>query len=237
MIWKGSDDMLATEAHYTILFIGNSYTYYNNMPEEIFSGIAKAAGYDHMTIASITKGGRYLDADDECAVAIDRYLDEHTCDYVVLQEQSACPALTPERFYTVARSLSEKIRGAGAVPVFYNTWGRKDDHGILAQHGWTHEDMTRLLAKAYGHAARENNGILAPVGPAFSDIYRHHGDRIELYHTDSTHPSPAGSLLAAFTIFGAITGCDPTTIPYSGSLDSVEATLLKLAARGALASI
>ena len=77
---------------YSILFIGNSMTYFHDMPTAIFEPMAKAAGYD-VTVRSITAGGRFLwenlERDDETARAVKAALaPDHAgrYDFVILQE-------------------------------------------------------------------------------------------------------------------------------------------------------
>ena len=57
---------------YSVLFIGNSMTYFHDMPTAIFEPMAKSAGLD-VKVSSITAGGRflreYLELDDEPARA------------------------------------------------------------------------------------------------------------------------------------------------------------------------
>lgn len=212
-----------------ILFIGNSYTYFNQMPEVIFSEILRSTGHSEDSVTSITEGGRYLDWEGETASQIETALAENSYDYVVIQEQSICPAVDPERFWEAARALTEKIYMNGAKPVFYCTWGRRDTSPTLAEHGWTHESLTHLLAESYTKIAQETDAKIAYVGPAFTEVYRSHPE-IELYDPDSTHPSAAGSYLAALVIYAAIYGEDPMHIPYNGGLTQDEAAVLKKAA-------
>lgn len=213
-----------------ILFIGNSYTYYNNMPEEIFAAIVKAAGYE-AEITAITEGGRYLDWQGDTANRIDAALAENPYDYVVIQEQSTCPAEDPERFFEASRALTEKVYLNGAKPVFYCTWGRRDTSPTLTEKGWTHESMTLMLEDSYTKIAEETKGLIARVGAAYTEVYRNHPE-IELYDSDSTHPSATGSFLAALVIFNTIYGEDPIRIPYDGGLDAADAVILKKAAGG-----
>ena len=42
-----------------ILFVGNSYTFFNDMPHACFKKIAEEAGYS-VTVTAVTKGGAYL---------------------------------------------------------------------------------------------------------------------------------------------------------------------------------
>ena len=89
--------VLDKDKTYHFLFIGNSYTHYNDMPEQIFAKILKAAGYD-ATVTRITKGGWYLidsaKSTDEVGAKVDSALKLRDYDYIVLQEQSTCPALS-----------------------------------------------------------------------------------------------------------------------------------------------
>lgn len=221
---------------YNFLFIGNSYTHYNDMPEAIFSKILAAAGYD-ATVTRITKGGWYLidsaDSADEVGAKVDAALKARKYDYVVLQEQSTCPIKYPEKFYTGVRNLVEKVKANGATPVLYETWGRKEGHSVLKNNGWTNETMTWMLAGAYEAIGAELGVDVAYAGLAFYDVYTNNTN-INLYDSDLTHPNATGSYLAAMTIFAKITGVDPTTVDYNANLSDSAAGALKEAARKAV---
>lgn len=221
---------------YNFLFIGNSYTHYNDMPEQIFAKILKAAGYD-ATVTRITKGGWYLidsaKSTDEVGAKVDSALKLRDYDYVILQEQSTCPASTPAKFYTGVRNLAEKVRADGATPVLYGTWGRKEGHSVLANNGWTNESMTWMISAAYEAIGAELGIDVAYAGLAFYDVYTNNKN-INLYDEDLTHPNATGSYLAAMTIFAKITGVDPTTVDYNANLTDEAAAVLKEAARKAV---
>lgn len=221
---------------YNFLFIGNSYTHYNDMPEQIFAKILKAAGYD-ATVTRVTKGGWYLidsaNSTDEVGAKVDSALKARKYDYVVLQEQSTCPINYPGKFYTGVRNLVEKVKANGATPVLYETWGRKTGHSVLKNNGWTNETMTWMLAGAYEAIGAELGVDVAYAGLAFYDVYTNNTN-INLYDDDLTHPNPTGSYLAAMTIFAKITGVDPTTVNYDANLSASAAATLKEAARKAV---
>lgn len=221
---------------YNFLFIGNSYTHYNDMPEQIFVKILKAAGYD-ATVTRITKGGWYLidsaKSTDEVGAKVDSAFKLRDYDFVVLQEQSTCPAATPAKFYTGVRNLAEKVRADGATPVLYGTWGRKEGHSVLANNGWTNESMTWMISAAYEAIGAELGIDVAYAGLAFYDVYTNNKN-INLYDEDLTHPNATGSYLAAMTIFAKITGVDPTTVDYNANLTDEAAAVLKEAARKAV---
>lgn len=226
----------------SVLFIGNSYTYYNNMPTVIFEGIAKSAGYD-CYVKAITMGGHSLhqhaDIHDGTGykVGVELLTSDYAYDYVVLQEQSMRPATNDlATFYDAVRNLDERIRAMHAQPILYSTWGRRGDSDYLTSTGMTNESMTWKLAASYTAIGEELNIPVGYVGLAFFEVYT--GDSgIELYDPDTSHPSYAGSYLAAMTLFAKITGVDPTTVDYNGDpsvLSAKDAAVLKQAAKNAV---
>ena len=221
---------------YKILYIGNSYTYCNDMPTRYFGEIMEAAGYS-VKILSLTKGGWTLsgsaDPRDELGKQVDMALTNQDFDFVILQEQSMTPAVNAGSFYGGVRRLNKKIRESGGIPVLYATWGRKQGSGDLAATGLTAETMTWKLAASYEHMGQTHDIPVAHVGLAFWDIVQNER-RVNLFDTDLSHPNAAGSYLAALTLFARITGIDPTTVDYEGGVGSNIEPILKEAARKAV---
>ena len=222
---------------YSILFIGNSYTYYNDMPTALFEKIAESAGYE-VEVSSITKGShtlsKFADPTDTYGAKVDVALKgTKKYDFVILQEQSVTPATdsAPE-FYSAVRNLSERIRAAGAEPILYSTWGRNAGSGTLNTYGWTTESMTWKLAAAYQAIGDALNIRVAHVGLAFFDARTN--PRMALYDSDNSHPSYSGSYLAAATLFAEIFDADPTAASYVGSLSQTKAEYLLQAAKRAV---
>ena len=131
---------------YRILFIGNSHTYFNDMPRSLFEPIARSAGYD-VEIDSVVKGGwtldRHLDINSATGEDIERALTGAPYDYVVLQEQSLLPMTERERFHSSVRKFVSRIRGTGATPILYATWARKTGSVKLTELGVLH--LTQVL--------------------------------------------------------------------------------------------
>ncbi len=220
---------------YKILFVGNSYTYCNDMPTRYFGEIMEAAGYS-VKILSLTKGGWTLlnssNARDELGSKVDSILKNQEFDFVILQEQSMTPAVNSGSFYNAVKRLDNKIRESGATPVLYATWGRKQGSGDLTATGLIAETMTWKLAASYEHMGQTHDIPVAHVGLAFWDIVQNER-RVNLFDTDLSHPNAAGSYLAALTIFARITGIDPTTVDYEGGVNPTIEPILKEAARKA----
>ncbi len=206
----------------SILFIGNSYTYFNNVPEMVAALMAEGAGC-HVQTRMIAPGGAELRkqwADDHTRAA----LTERKWDYVILQDQSTlgrdyyldgnARVVGDELFAPAAALWSKAARGAGAQPVFYLTWSRKA----------TPEDQA-ALNHAYFSAARQAGAPVAPAGIAWQMVRRERPD-LELYWQDGSHPSPAGSYLAACAIYATLLHRDPSGLPsrITGTAISVEGT-------------
>lgn len=230
------DDQLKKQS-YSILFIGNSYTQRNELPTTLFAAVAKSAGYTGVKVEMVIKGGETLanhaSSVSETGAVIDKKLAQTKYDYVVIQEQSDLPASEPGAFFDGARALCEKIAANGAKPVMYETWGKKEGHANLGTFKWTSEEMTWRIAASYSAIGKELNAVVAYTGLAFRDVLVN-SPSIELYDPDLSHPSYAGSYLAAMTIFAQIFNVDPVGISYNGSVPAETATVLKQAAHNAV---
>ena len=206
-----------------ILLIGNSYTYYHDMPA-LLEKLCKENG-KAVSVYSITKGGRklesYLDPVDEITLALDKALSENTFDVCFIQEQSVLPAAEFDTFIKGLNCVVDKVKGKAARMVLYATWGRQAGHPVLAEHGWTTASMTRLLTDAYTRAAKQSGADLSPVGENFLYVTENHPS-IHLYDADKTHPSYEGSCLAALTHYHTLFGAFPA---HTASLTLRDATL------------
>ncbi len=217
----------------SILFVGNSSTFYNSMPEVLFKNITVSAGYD-VTVTSLTRGGQFLidsaNPDNVLGAQVVKTLAEEKFDYVVLQDNTLSAINQPDKFDAGIRAMVEMVRENGATPILYSTIARANGHSELASNGLTNKSMTDRVAKAYADIGHELGVAVAHVGRAFYQI--HNSDTaVNLYDTDNAHPSKAGSYLAALTIFARITGNDPTELIHNIDLDETVNAALKNAAK------
>ena len=195
-----------------ILFIGNSYTYFFDLPS-LFADLCRANGHD-VRVDSVTAGGRKLheclteihndlNVGDPLGKKISELLEEVEYDVLILQEQSCLPYHNPELFFAGAVGLSTII-GAWRT-ILYATWGRMDGSEDLDYFGWTRLSMTKGLYDSYCHAAQLVHGEVSPVGLCFAKAVETTPE-IDLYDPDKSHPSYAGSCVAALchykTVFG-----------------------------------
>ncbi|MBO4366480.1 MAG: SGNH/GDSL hydrolase family protein [Clostridia bacterium] len=186
-----------------ILFIGNSYTYFNDLPD-VFRKICLENGIE-AEVDAVTAGGytlaHFVSETNPYGIQVREKCKSGPYDYAVIQEQSTRPAVSPKTFYKYLRLLLPTVRASGALPVLYETWGRADGADVLVKHHWTHEQMQAKLRAAYEAAGAEHGIPVAHAGDRFSEAYR---AGVNVFDPDGSHPSPAGTEIAAREIFQTI---------------------------------
>jgi len=180
-----------------ILFIGNSFTARNKLPDRI-AQLAAAHGIE-MTHQLISAGGaslrRHLNAG-----AAQKAISSGQFNYVVLQEQSTLPIKSPSRMHESVREVDQAITAAGAKTVLYMTWARQ--HAPQTQ---------QAITDAYQSIGKELGAIVIPVGVAWETLLGYPGHP-QLYDRDGSHPSLAGTMLAACAFVAVLFGCRPATL-------------------------
>ncbi len=168
-----------------VLFIGNSHTYYNDMPK-LFADICRESGCE-TAVTMLTHGGKGWDFHlEEPEVRFNiRYGDY---DAVVLQH-TAHPMGDLDVMEACGRELVDWVLQAGARPILYMTWTTRED-GEAAQ---------PQMAEAYRKLQRQTGCELAPVGEMWWAYHKEHPE-VELYDGDGKHASKEGSKLAASVI-------------------------------------
>lgn len=214
-----------------ILFIGNSFTFYNEMPEKYFANICKEGGYK-VNVTSITNGGHFLyeyaDENDTYGAKVKSALENNKYDIVIIQEQSRGAITHPERFKNAVRELAAMIKANGAELYLYSTWGYKAGHSKLADYGGTTAAMEMKLRKAYTAIAKEVGAKVVYAGVAMLDVYQN--TSIDVYASDLFHPSASGSLLVAYTFYASLFGEDPRALTYTAGLSASDVAKLREAA-------
>ncbi len=171
-----------------VLFIGNSHTYYNDMPYYM-QCISQNCGENGVKVqcTMLADGGRNLMwHSTQLDVRYNIIYGEY--DYIVLQNK-AHPFDGYESLKEGTRKVLDFVDEAAKKPVvaMYMTWGRKDIPEEFAE-----------MKDAYTKVAQDYDIKLAPVGEKFFAINGNFDT--ELYANDGAHSSPFGSYVAALTI-------------------------------------
>ncbi len=204
-----------------VLFIGNSYTYVNDLPK-LLKDIGTSYG-DSIYTDQNTPGGHQLIQHATNATTLAK-IKQDQWDYVVIQEQSQKPSFNPTQVandvYPYAKLLCDSIKSnwSCSEPVFYMTWGRENgDASNCASYPpiCTYAGMQQRLRESYMAMSAANSATTSPVGVAWKTM-RDSFPSVGLYSGDGSHPNIYGSYLAACVFYSTLhqkstIGC--TSIP------------------------
>jgi hypothetical protein len=219
-----------------VLFIGNSYTAANSLPTMV-AAVASSAN-QNLACSQQTLGGATLYQHSQSNATYTK-LASQSWDYVVLQAQSQEPSFPYSQFswqtLPYAIQLVDSIRSIApcAQPVFFRTWGRENgDQANCAVFPplCTYEGMDSILHRHYSFMADTTDAYLSPVGSVWKHI-RDTDSTINLYTSDGSHPSLAGTYAAACTFFTMITRMDPNSITDDQNLAPAVAAAIRQAAK------
>jgi hypothetical protein len=209
-----------------VLFIGNSYTATNNLPN-IVSTIANSMG-DYLYTESNLIGGATLQTHVNNTIT-NNLIMNGDWDHVVIQEQSQYPSFplwqVEQDVFPYAAQLNQFISDYNECgqTMFFMTWGRENGDTNNCPN-WppvcTYEGMDDLLHERYMIMANDNDAFVSPVGAVWRYIRDNQYD-IDLYSADGSHPSFLGSYVAGVCFYTAIFQKDPLDIPWNEEWDMV----------------
>ena len=199
-----------------VLFIGNSYTFYNLGVDQILHGLAPRT-----TVGLEAVGGATLKDHLGNVQTMDK-VSQGDWTYVVIQEQSQVPVIAHGQYVSNLRKLVAAVRQGGAVPLLLMTWARPDDPRI----------STTSMSAAVRSAGKDVKAAVIPAGVAFgASLASHNG--IVLTQPDG-HPTPEGTYLAGCVVYAAIFGKSPEGNTFLGGVDAGFAPVLQATAEKAV---
>lgn len=226
-----------TEKTLDILFIGNSFTFFNSLDQTV-GNMLTVSGIPTNATCSAPGGWRFrlhyngeIPEKNYNGAPTPEMIKLRKWDYVVLQEFSSGSVEQYKDFMEYGQKLVDLIHENSPETkiILYQTWERCD--GMFEGYGddearkdeviaaWTkrykepsEETVAQLktgIQGAYDDLQKATDSTLAPVGKAFLTV----GDKIDLYGAEGKarpfHPNPCGTYLAGCVFFKTITGKSP----------------------------
>jgi len=199
------------DAELRVLFVGNSLTYSNELPQMVQT-IAEAAGH---SLAEAEVAFPNFSLEDHWNTGVESAIQSAAADVVVMQQG---PSSLPEN-QTYLRvwtdTLSRAIRDAGGRPALFMVWPSHDRLDFMSD-----------VRESYARAAEAVDGIFIPAGQSWVRAWEK-DETLGLYDVDQFHPSDLGSAVAALTIFSVLfdepVGALPGTLrPTTSGLPVIE---------------
>lgn len=218
-----------------VLFIGNSFTYVENMPD-LFKNIAESAGYKvkiqmhapgGVSVGDISQGTQ---AHMNNQLVYDNIRSDKW-DFVVLQDNQGRFVLDYGQFSSSSLVIQghQQIRDSVlknnpcAKMVWFEGWGLKNG---MPPYGNTGIEMIERIAANYHFMNDSLHQIIAPIGGAWKKLILTN-PAIDPWSADEAHQSLAGSFLTAGVIYATIFRDNPVYSSATGGLAINDALLLK----------
>lgn len=201
-----------------VLFIGNSYTFYNDQ-YKVFRSICESQGMDinvETVVKSATSLSNVLDVNSEEYSKLIGKLQIKDFNYVIMQEQSTKPIFSRQVFELDVKNLSDLIHeyNPDAKIVLFETWAREVGSSFYTENPtYDYKSAEKALLDSYKGAADKYGYMISYAGVGF--YYEHLKNLgMKLYQSDLTHPSGAGTYLAALIHAGTLFGINPKDVTY-----------------------
>ena len=213
--------LLFAQAEESLVFVGNSYTQYNNLPVQVQSTLEDhMRGWSDSSVSTLVGGGLTLanhanmmnNGGGNWSQTLSREQD-----WFILQDQSQIPGFPETETYwqdslTGLQQLHTQVSEMNAKSMLMLTWGRRDgdpQNEVLYADFMTMQERLNdgYLSYAAQAGSVDNPIYVAPVGPVFAHVHQNTNEHFaRLYASDGSHPSALGSTVASLAITASLTG-------------------------------
>lgn len=185
-----------------VLFVGNSFTYFYNLPQ-VVNAMSAYSKKVHIETRTSLVGGSKLSQhlNEEKGTQTVEILNNQTFDYVVINHHSLAPFEIEESFFEDSKKMVEFVRSKNAIPVFMMTW---------AYH--SNPLMIKTIAAAYNDIGKRLGVDVVPCGNLFTEVRKWRPD-LNMFDDDDKHPSKHGTYLNGLAFFKYFTNEKTTDIP------------------------
>jgi hypothetical protein len=220
----------------SLLWVGNSYFYFNNSMHDhvrFMLNAAKVTGFRQNSVTISAAGIDWHDLEPHLrpGSGVGRYgfspsnevvfnKFDRPYDAVLIMDCSQCP-IHPQLqsvFHEWAKKHSDTVRKYGGEPALFASWAYEDK-----------PEMMQQLLDEYVKAGKANNALVVPAGLAFAESLKRRPD-IKLHFTDKRHPSLAGSYLSSAMVVASVFKTNPVGSTYTAGLPADVAAHLQAVA-------
>jgi hypothetical protein len=197
-----------------VLFVGNSYYYYNNSLHNHVSDLVNASDAAlgaRLQFKSSTIGGAALNHHNMAHLTEPGRIGvTQPFQWVVMQGGSAEPLSQSRReiFRQTAMTHAEMVKARGGQVALYMT------HAYVKPHRLASPQNIIATESMYVEVGNEIGALVIPVGLAFREAYQRFPN-LKLHLPDGTHPSLLGTYLAACTTYATLYGRSPVGVKYN----------------------
>jgi len=181
-----------------VLFIGNSYLYFADIPG-IVQALADSAGGDQLAVETVA-GANLALIDHWNDGTARREIAEGGWEWVVLQQGPSSVEVNRDTLRLATQLFAAEIARVQARPALFSAWPQEDRR----------QDFVRAI-ESYTLAAADVNGVLLPVAAAWLAAWARE-PTLRLY-ADGLHPSTEGAYLSALVIYSRLLGKSPVGLP------------------------
>jgi hypothetical protein len=197
-----------------VLIVGNSYTRFNVLSHLLEKLARTADAGPRLQVDAEARSGFSLSMHLLAGEAMSRIRSGHY-DFVVLQDHSLRVIDHPAALERDTKRFKLAVDATHGRTVLYETWARHPSARLYRKHPQlrSFEQMAEQIDHTYGEIAQRTGAELAPVGSAFERALASAPD-LALWGPDGSHPTLAGSFLAACVLYATITGQSPRQTHY-----------------------
>ena len=191
-----------------VLFLGNSYTYYNALPK-VFAKLSSLNGKKAI-VKTVARGGVRL-TDHSKNESLESLIRREAFDWIVLQEQSTTPLTNQDQMFEAIRSLHRWSKAKESNLLLFLFWAREYSRTLNVKLGdkryferfANSEEAQSTLTRVHKMIADEVKCEIAPVGNVWQQVHNQN-HRLQLWESDRSHPTKVGSYITAMVFYTSI---------------------------------
>jgi len=200
----------------SILFIGNSYTYSNNLPQIV--SLLSESTTTYLSTRQSTAPGAMLSQHwhGKKGLKTKSIIEEGNFDVVVLQDHSMAALDNPDSLENYVLLFADLCKTKGAQVVLYQTWARD-----------SLPETQEAISHQYNRIAENIKAEVVRAGDAWSMMKKDY-PQISLFNADGSHPNDSGTFLNAYLFATTLCKQNPELIKSEFSTRDLHGEFIQL---------